>query len=402
MHNELLSANQLLSALGYVWPETRNQSRVLECSNPVGHPRKRITCRFTAFDRVWRMEIATTVDSKFYLLRSLRWSNCVAEHVGAQRVVPSYKHGSYENWYLSICEERSGARWFEGEPPDWTAKLGPQTDQLRLSDHVFSLIESGMLCAWPDKLHSHIRQLDAYFQWKDALHRLPTVKLTVEHGDLAPNNILHTKDGLQLVDFEFAKPDQVAGYDLYANARCRKARRPALPPELLHYMECKWNLCHAINREWESQCVGALTDRTKAGSIQFKLNENESETVVICPLLDHGKALFDITTVHQLNTLSSSQAALLANRWHMDRQAVHVFNMALSSPLLPCLERFSLSNIMAQSASHGRALRTMRRIVSGKQLFTRVRCARGQLDSVSVCYGSLFDHMRRMPQRRPL
>jgi hypothetical protein len=402
MQNEPFTASQVLTALSCVWPETKNQSQVLEWSNPIGHPRKRITCRFTAFDRTWRMEIAATYDSKFYLLRSLRWSNCVATHVGAQRVVTPCKHGPYENWYLSICEERSGARWFEGEPPDWTAKLGPRTDPLRLSHHVFSLIESGLLCAWPDKLHAHIRQLDAYFRWKDALHRLPSVKLTVEHGDLAPNNILHTEDGLQLVDFEFAKPDQVAGYDLYANARCRKARRPALSPELLHYMECKWNLCHAINREWESHCVGALTDRSEAGSIQFKLNDNKSETVVIGRVFDRSIALFDTTTVHQLNALSHSQAALLANRWHADRQAVYVLNMAPSSPLLPCLERFSLSNIMAKTALRGPVLRTIRRIVSGKQLFACIRRDRRQQDSVSVCYGSLFDHMRRMPQRKPL
>lgn len=402
MQNEPFTVDQVLNALSYVWPETKNQSRVLEWSNPVGHPRKRTTCRFTAFDQTWRMEIAATPDSKFYLLRSLRWSNCAATHVGAQRVVTPYKHGPYGNRYLSICEERSGARWFEGEPPNWTAELGPRTDPLRLSDHVFSLIESGLLCAWPEKLHAHMRQLGAYFQWKDALHRLPSVELTVEHGDLAPNNILHTKDGLQLVDFEFAKPDQVAGYDLYANARCRKARRPALSPELLHYMECKWDLCHAINREWESHCVGALADRPEAGTIQFKLNDNESEAVVICPVLDHGKALFDITTVHQLNTLNYSQAALLANRWHADRQAVHVHNLALSSFLLPCLESLSLSNVIAQSALSGRVLRTIRRILSGKQLFTRVQRARGHQDSVSVCYGSLFDHMQRMPQRRRL
>ncbi len=390
------SDTTLLEAISSVWPKA-SSARVIARGQPLGRRRERDRLRLQADGRTWIVEIATNSDAAFYLRRSVEWARRFAESCPGGGVITPSHVGECPGCVVSITQERHIQSLHHDEPPEWVLRLGTPHHRLPMTDAVRERIVSGLLEAWPEHLHRHVRRMSAFDAWLQAMRDLEHVDLGVEHGDLAPNNILVSEDGPLLIDFEFAKRDQLAGFDLYANRRIRGKKYPDLEPNLLEAMHRKWDLCQAINADWDEGCIGALVRQRGSDRLEFVVEAQNGTMMCVHAKLDNrGLAHVDHEGAATLSRLEQPCAEALANRWRLDRCRIVADGVAADAPICGALRA---NTFFAALHASRRPLRTLRRLLFNRRCFAWMNPSRGDLAVASIGHGTLIDLLRRPSTR---
>jgi hypothetical protein len=380
--------------LQHVWPEARAANVRSAFLGQGKSPRHRKIFRVEALEKFWRVEVADTPESRYYLRRSARWSRYLQKEIGDHRIVAPFKVGACGDAYLTVTAEIGDAEAYNNDPADWMLRMGKSSTDARMSTETLRLIERGFLRAWPPELREHIKRLDRYSEWLAVTSSLKQVVLVLEHGDLAPNNILHTPKGPMLLDFEFVKLSQVSGFDRYSNLKARKL--PADDFDVMHLeaLHRKWELIQVINNYWENHCI-KMTVTTKKQSISFAYVgpqcHPQCATGVITP---SGRIVFDRKQVTHLEVMESAAARALVHRWVTDGQRVMVPEIASSCYLFDSVRPFSFKNSICGGVKSGKILRILRRLAVGRQLFAYTLKRDQNRNVVTLALGNICDYLR--------
>ncbi len=356
--------------LFHVWPQSRASARLLNSYEKGKSPRNRRRYRFEIFKSFWRIELADTQDSRFYLRRNIFWSNHLKNTLGDGFIVTPFKAGSLQGNLISITPDLIGAENYTDTPTEWMLRLGSRFYYSKISPDVLLKIEKGFLQAWPHNLRKFIKELDEYKAWVDATKSLVDVELGLEHGDLAPNNILQANGTLRLIDFEFVKAYQVIGFDEYSNLRARKLSVDGFKDDLQLVFDYKWKLIQKINNLWENSCLELLIHRKRDNSVTFMFGQPTNKTWKATGVSQRdGRIMFSESEQLNLENLENHSAQILANRIIFDNLRVAFERIGSGSALTTCILSFSISKMISKSINEKRIIRALRRLISGKQLF---------------------------------
>lgn len=156
----------------------------------------------------------------FYLRRAIEKQEAFAQvgiHANLNRPVffdmanhtHQFSHALY-NYYpsLSSCDNDSPVVLLE-------KYYECNAQKFVVTNDLVEGIKEELLSAWPSDWHHAITILSEFEDYFKLLRSFETIRLAFEHGDFTSNNILASKDGLYLMDFEFARNLQPVGFDIY-------------------------------------------------------------------------------------------------------------------------------------------------------------------------------------------
>jgi hypothetical protein len=200
------------------------------------------------------LELARNPVEDFYLKRTVE----IPLKLQGRSFIQASHFGSFHDQTYALFPIIPNAKHFKEEIPCEILKeiqgdiLYTKTDK----DQVFKII-SGFLSAWPSEIHTFIQKLNIFEYYVETLQKFEQVYICNEHGDLSPNNILDNRN-LKVIDFEFYKPYQIAGFDLFYNRKVRNL--PSKDTVNFHneHHKLKLMLIHAINRSFDLNLTNVI------------------------------------------------------------------------------------------------------------------------------------------------
>lgn len=168
---------------------------------------------------------------------------------------------------MPIAEKTIGTEYYVIYPyfnkVMWSTGTVPKEELLKLQEsyvrtylmdnEVLAEIKKGFLSAWPEEYHSRIVQLESFQQYMKLIRKHKEIKICFEHGDYTANNVLLDSEGtFWLVDFEFFKPFQPVGSDIYDWHCTTDGNYQKVPYYTLNH--CKHRLMDEINDLLDKSC----------------------------------------------------------------------------------------------------------------------------------------------------
>lgn len=167
------------------------------------------------------LQIGKSSTQKFYIERAIKLQAQFADYYKNLKVnLPLYVW--YEDNEIKVLFEYFSDAEFEKSeiPIQFLDEIYRNTNEILCTNEVVELILSDFLDAWPKEFHERIRSLSLFKKYRRNLCRNKTIKLCLEHGDFAINNIIRIKEGnLFVLDFEFTRLNQPVGYDKFTYER---------------------------------------------------------------------------------------------------------------------------------------------------------------------------------------
>lgn len=200
------------------------------------------------------LELARNPVEEFYLTRTVE----IPLKLQARSFIQSSHFGCFQDQTYALFPILPNVKHFKDEIPWKILKeiQGNMHSTKMDKDEIYKII-SGFLSAWPNEIHPFIQKLNVFEYYVECLQKFEQVDVCNEHGDLSPNNILNN-GSLKVIDFEFYKPYQIAGFDLFYNRKVRN-----LPPKEtvnLHneHHKLKLMLINAINRYFDLNLTNVI------------------------------------------------------------------------------------------------------------------------------------------------
>ncbi|RAM00815.1 hypothetical protein DO021_16780 [Desulfobacter hydrogenophilus] len=197
------------------------QLSILYIHNPKNRPRARKSIIVRGRKGQYYIELAKNGIQKFYLKRSIHYSKFFKEIIKYATVNMPILVDEIDDIYFAVFPYLDGT---PGKPNLNSEKIlkalyKEHTSVRKISDQSIKEITDAFLNSWPEEYHNYIRSLPEYLKYLTQLRSYDEISICPEHGDFALNNILTGLHSNHLIDFEFSRETQPAGFDLYAYCR---------------------------------------------------------------------------------------------------------------------------------------------------------------------------------------
>lgn len=197
------------------------QLAILYIHRPKNRPRARKSIIIKGSKGQYYVELAKNRIQKFYLKRSIHYSKFFKEIIKYATVNMPIVVDEIGGIYFAVFPYLGGT---PGKPNLSGEKIlkalyKEHSSVRKISDQSIKEISDDFLNSWPEEYHNYIRYLPEYLKYIEQLRSYDEIVLCPEHGDFALNNILTELHSNHLIDFEFSRETQPAGFDLYAYRR---------------------------------------------------------------------------------------------------------------------------------------------------------------------------------------
>lgn len=197
------------------------QLSILYIHSPKNRPRARKSIIVKGVKGQYFVELAKNDIQKFFLKRSIHYSKFFKERIKYATVNMPIVVNEIDGVYFAVFPYLDG---MPGKPNLNGEKIlkalyKEHTYVKKISDQSTNEIANAFLSSWPEKYHNYIRYLPEYLKYLAQLRSYDEISLCPEHGDFALNNLLSSLHSNHLIDFEFSRENQPAGFDLYAYRR---------------------------------------------------------------------------------------------------------------------------------------------------------------------------------------
>lgn len=200
------------------------------------------------------LEIARDNTEEFYLTRTIE----IPLKISGQNFLQASFFSFHENYKYALFPVISNAQHFYNELPTKILKqIQGKKDNVKLDNYQRSLVINGFLSAWPNEIHAHICKMNLFEEFVEQLQKIEKAVICNEHGDLSPNNILHHKE-LTIIDFEFFKPYQIAGFDIFYNRKIRGLSLEKNNEVIYKLNELKLKLISSINKAFDFELTNII------------------------------------------------------------------------------------------------------------------------------------------------
>jgi len=220
--NDKISLNESEQRILTVISERLSQQlSIVYIHSPKNRPRARKSIIVNGPRGQYYVELAKTGIQKFCLKRSIHYSKFFKEIIKYATVNMPIVVDEIDGIYFVVFPYLNGT---PGKPDLNGEKIlkalyKKHTSVRKISDKSIKEIADAFLNSWPEEYHNYIRYLPEYLNYLAQLRSYDEIVLCPEHGDFALNNILTGLHSNHLIDFEFSRETQPAGFDLYAYRR---------------------------------------------------------------------------------------------------------------------------------------------------------------------------------------
>lgn len=374
---------------------------------PKGTARARTTLQAYDANRKYLIEIATNPIQQYYLQKNIEWPQKYIVPANSIRYLTPIWHGSVDNALYAIYQYENILGFYDMQPPShFLSGFIKKGAELRMSAEVLNRITDGFLKGWPPSFHEHIRRLDIFQEWHFLISQEPFVNLVYEHGDFSPNNILVTPEGPLLIDFEFAKTDQIDGFDLFYNETIRKVPHSEIDDSKRKLHQTKLRLCLTINDDLDFDRVGViyhtlLPNKQNATNDTFRswieiLNYSGSTTINLMQCrqgITLNKSPESLENRHALEALPENTAEKLARRWHQEKVLIHALEVSCGCALSRALLSYRLSQIFIKASTVKEILKIFRRLLTGRLYFSWKKSFQNSSLSLKLYHGNLKNYL---------
>ncbi|WP_020588413.1 hypothetical protein [Desulfobacter curvatus] len=194
---------------------------IISINRPKNRARARKSIIVKGGKRRYFVELAERSIQKFYLKRSIHYSNFFKEIIKYATVNMPIIVDEIDGIYFAVfpyLDSTPGKPNLNGEKI-LKALYKENSSVRKISNQSVNEITNAFLNSWPKEYHHYIRYLPEYLKYIEQLQSYDEIVLCPEHGDFALNNILTGLHSKHLIDFEFSRETQPAGFDLYAYRR---------------------------------------------------------------------------------------------------------------------------------------------------------------------------------------
>nr|WP_320193784.1 hypothetical protein [uncultured Desulfobacter sp.] len=220
--NDKISLNESeQKILNAVSQRLSQQLSILYIHRPKNRPRARKSIIVSGRKGQYYVELAKNGIQKFYLKRSIHYSKFFREIIKYATVNMPIVTDEIDGIYFAVfpyLDSTPGKPNLNGEKI-LKALYKEHTSVKKISEQSIKEIADAFLNSWPEEYHNYIRYLPEYLKYLAQLRSYEEIVLSPEHGDFALNNILTDLNSNHLIDFEFSRESQPAGFDLYAYRR---------------------------------------------------------------------------------------------------------------------------------------------------------------------------------------
>jgi hypothetical protein len=387
----------------------QNQLILDKIQAPKNTARARTTLHVHDDRRNYLIEIATNPIQQYYLKKNIEWpqKHLVPNH-NIKYLTPVW-HGSLDNASCAIYQHANILGFYNKQSPNFLNGFSTQSKTLKMRAEVLDRITDGFLSGWPPSFHDHIRRLDLFQEWRFLNSQEPSVTLVNEHGDYAPNNILVTPNGPLLIDFEFAKTDQIDGYDLFYNETIRKVVHSERNASKRKLHQCKLALCNSINDDLDFDRAGVIfhVPRSSQQGTQYV------DSAPWIEILDYpGAPSIKLMRCSRGITLSNSDEALasrralealpaniakkLASRWNHEKVLLYAMEMAVGCAVSQALLRYRLPSLICNARSASEGLKLLSRLLRGKLYFSWHKKLKGDTYRHVIYHGNLKHYLMHL------
>ena len=220
--NDKISLNESeQKILNVVSQRLSQQLSILHIHRPKNRPRARKSIIVSGRKRQYYVELAKTGIQRFYLKRSIHYSKFFKEIIKYATINIPVVADEIDGIYFAVFPYLNST---PGKPNLNSEKIlkalyKEHTSVKKISDQSIKEIADAFLNSWPEEYHNYIRYLPEYLKYLEQLKSYEEIVLCPEHGDFALNNLLTDLNSNHLIDFEFSRENQPAGFDLYAYRR---------------------------------------------------------------------------------------------------------------------------------------------------------------------------------------
>ena len=194
---------------------------ILHIHQPKNRSRARKSIIVNGRKGQYYVELAKNGIQKFYLKRSIHYSKFFKEIIKYATINMPIVADEIDGIYFAVfpyLNSSPGKPNLNGEKI-LKALYKEHTSVRKISDQSIKEISEAFLNSWPEEYHNYIQYLPEYLKYLVQLRSYEEIVLCPEHGDFSLKNILTDLNSNHLIDFEFSRESQPAGFDLYAYRR---------------------------------------------------------------------------------------------------------------------------------------------------------------------------------------